>query len=201
MWNPKFKERVCRGCTKEFKPNNGNQKTCKDCKKKLDYEYRRKWIQERPDKSSEYQKRSRKLHLEERRKKDNEYSKTPKRALQKKVNNDKYREKHRQRLREWQKRWRLNHKDYIYFMNSQCTYRLKNLGIFTYKEWLSLKDKFKNICPACLRAEPEIKLTMDHILPISKGGLNLVSNIQPLCGECNGKKYTKEIRYAQDISR
>ncbi len=56
MWNPEFKGRICRGCNKPFKPIVGNQKTCKECKSKLDYEYRKKWIQERPDKSSEYQK-------------------------------------------------------------------------------------------------------------------------------------------------
>lgn len=43
-------------------------------------------------------------------------------------------------------------------------------------------------CPRCGRREPEIKLTRDHIRPLSRGGLNVPENIQPLCGECNQAK-------------
>jgi 5-methylcytosine-specific restriction endonuclease McrA len=34
----------------------------------------------------------------------------------------------------------------------------------------------------------EVMLTMDHIHPKSKGGKDILSNVQPLCTICNGKK-------------
>jgi 5-methylcytosine-specific restriction endonuclease McrA len=55
----------------------------------------------------------------------------------------------------------------------------------TLKEWIHLKQIHAYLCAICGDREPNIVLTRDHIIPFSKGGTNLISNIQPLCGPCN----------------
>jgi 5-methylcytosine-specific restriction endonuclease McrA len=66
-------------------------------------------------------------------------------------------------------------------------------GSHTYGEWETLRKQYGYQCPICLRKEPEIKLTEDHIIPLSKGGSNYIENIQPLCLNCNIRKSAKLI--------
>ena len=66
-------------------------------------------------------------------------------------------------------------------------------GSYTAEEWNDLVNKFEHRCPSCGRSEPEIKLTVDHMIAISKGGSNSIDNIQPLCGQCNSSKATETI--------
>ena len=64
------------------------------------------------------------------------------------------------------------------------------IGSFTLAEWELLKKQYGNRCPLCREEEPAITLTIDHIIPLSKGGSNYIENIQPLCKPCNSKKHT-----------
>ena len=72
--------------------------------------------------------------------------------------------------------------------------REKNaLGKFTMEQWGSLLDQHNHKCALCFKKEPFIgqrvdHLTIDHIIPLSKGGTNFIENIQPLCFSCNSKK-------------
>ena len=75
--------------------------------------------------------------------------------------------------------------------------RLNNKHRFIYNhsqtEWLNLCVKFGNKCLCC--GKSGIKLTKDHIVPISRGGENGIDNIQPLCQPCNVKKGNDSIDY------
>jgi len=62
----------------------------------------------------------------------------------------------------------------------------------TSAEWKSLCDIVGNRCLWCGKAEP---LTIDHIIPVSKGGRNHIENCQPLCRSCNSKKATKTMDF------
>ncbi len=60
-----------------------------------------------------------------------------------------------------------------------------NGGSYTKEELALLREAFRGICPLC---EKKAKLTIDHIVPLSKGGTNDIENIQLLCLSCNIKK-------------
>lgn len=64
-------------------------------------------------------------------------------------------------------------------------------GSHTTKEWELVKLLFDYRCAGCFRREPEITLTEDHKIPLSKGGTNYIDNIQPLCITCNSSKATR----------
>ncbi len=46
-------------------------------------------------------------------------------------------------------------------------------------------------CTVSLMAEPHLLLEVDHILPVSKGGLSTEDNLQTLCWRCNRTKSNK----------
>lgn len=68
-------------------------------------------------------------------------------------------------------------------------------GFYSEEDWENLKARYNWTCPCCQKREPEIKLTVDHIIPLSSGGSNNIENLQPLCRSCNCRKHTKTIRY------
>lgn len=92
------------------------------------------------------------------------------------------------------------HRKYMqhYWKNNpakQRAFLYKDRGSFTKGEWENLKAQYGFTCFSCRKSEPKIKLTIDHIIPLSKGGSNLIENIQPLCGSCNSAKQTKIIKF------
>ncbi len=63
---------------------------------------------------------------------------------------------------------------------------------FTGREWELLVERF-GCCLCC--GEAKVKLTVDHVVPLVKGGGNSIANIQPLCRSCNCSKGQQEIDY------
>ena len=90
------------------------------------------------------------------------------------------------------KKWLKENKERVAFLNERRRAMKRNAeGSHTFGEWELLKRQYGYKCPLCGKQEPEIKLTQDHIIPLSKGGSDYIENIQPLCGSCNSRKKDK----------
>lgn len=46
----------------------------------------------------------------------------------------------------------------------------------------------KEVCYYCHRPTPARELTMDHVIPLIRGGRSSRNNIVPACKDCNNKK-------------
>lgn len=124
---------------------------------------------------------------------------------------NKWRNKNRKRLSDYTKQWKKKNPKLL--KNQLKRYKLKHFdkwkekqrnhnrkrlllkaciimafGSHTENQWNDLKRLFKFRCAICNKRK---KLTRDHIIPLIKGGSDLIENIQPLCFMCNSKKGSK----------
>ena len=81
------------------------------------------------------------------------------------------------------------------FTNLRRARKLAASGSHTDEEWQALKAFYEYKCLGCGKQEPEIRLTRDHVIPLTKGGTDSIDNVQPLCARCNSKKNNKHIDY------
>jgi len=62
--------------------------------------------------------------------------------------------------------------------------------MLTSTEWLAILAEANGHCHYCGK---EAKLTLDHVIPLSKGGKHSKENVVPACGHCNFSKGTKTV--------
>jgi 5-methylcytosine-specific restriction endonuclease McrA len=131
--------------------------------------------------------------------------------LSNKAYNRIYQEKNREKYREQSKAYyeanrdRLKEQKHIYRRNNLEAYAVREAnrrahkaragGSFTQQEWHELCAYYEYTCLRCGRQEPDIELTVDHVVPLSRGGTNDIDNLQPLCRACNTSKHAKAIDY------
>jgi 5-methylcytosine-specific restriction endonuclease McrA len=99
------------------------------------------------------------------------------------------------RVIDWRKR---NPDKFAIYCKNNRAMRRGAEGRHTLREWQELCERYDNKCAAC--GKPA-KLTVDHIVPLTKGGTNYIENIQPLCQSCNSSKNSKTIDYRGGASR
>ena len=59
-------------------------------------------------------------------------------------------------------------------------------------QWREIKLKFHNAYAYCgIPESSSVKLTRDHLIPVTKGGLHTKENIVPACQPCNARKGAK----------
>ncbi len=50
------------------------------------------------------------------------------------------------------------------------------------------RKKSDGICHYCRNKFKPAELTMDHVVPLSRGGVSVKENLVPCCKDCNNKK-------------
>ncbi|MGB2923698.1 MAG: HNH endonuclease [Limnothrix sp.] len=58
------------------------------------------------------------------------------------------------------------------------------------RQYVYQRDNYQ--CQRCGQPHHETKLSVDHIIPLAKGGSNDISNLQTLCLSCNQKKGSRQ---------
>lgn len=100
-------------------------------------------------------------------------------------------EERRTRVNLQNKKWRQENPDKWKFYNRVNKHRRRALGKIDFDGWKEKCRQLNNLCQICFKTEPEVTITIDHILPVAKGGTNNLDNLQPLCMDCNRKKHAK----------
>lgn len=106
-----------------------------------------------------------------------------------------YRINNLEKVRETKRIYHAKNRDKVLVRRQKRRGRRRAGGSFSAQEWRNLKVLCNHACLCCGKSEPEIKLTLDHVIPLSRGGSNTIDNIQPLCLTCNLKKGTKSTDY------
>lgn len=77
----------------------------------------------------------------------------------------------------------------------RANWRLRRYGQTEHYDALHAADKIRKLkaglfgtCPYCKNEFPMKVLTIDHILPLSKGGIHIASNLTLACRSCNSSK-------------
>jgi len=207
-------QRLCAYCKKEFAPYRPAQIYCSPNCQSVAYQQAnpekvKSWRAKGAEKARQRTAEWRKKHPERSNRASAEWRKAnPDRARTSVVN---WHKANSEKRKEHRAKWRAGHSQEIKAKKAQwfkanpdkgVTYshrrrakKAANGGIFTTSEWQDLKIYYGYQCLCCGEVEPNIKLTVDHVVPIERGGSNDITNIQPLCRTCNLKKGTQTIDY------
>jgi 5-methylcytosine-specific restriction endonuclease McrA len=97
-------------------------------------------------------------------------------------------EYHRQKSAEWYRR----NKDFVIQKTRLRKLKLDQ-GDLTPAQWRTIVELASGCCLRC--GQDDRPLTVDHIVPLSRNGKHTLTNVQPLCDECNKRKFTKSTDY------
>lgn len=206
----------CKPCRKEYnaKQRAENPEKIKEYKAKYhaknsekEKEHKAKYYAENSEKLREYQAKYRSENSEKIKERHAKYrSENPKKLKERKAkyyvaNSEKIKERHAkycaenyEKIKEINKKWFAENPEKRKASHHLRRARLAGCkGSYTVQEWINLCVYYGNKCLRCGR--DDVKLTVDHVVPISKGGSNSINNLQPLCMSCNCSKHANTIDY------
>ena len=66
-------------------------------------------------------------------------------------------------------------------------------GTFTIEQFIAKCEALNWTCIYCGQPVTEDTVTIEHIMPIQRGGHNVIDNVEPCCRSCNLSKGTKTL--------
>lgn len=90
-----------------------------------------------------------------------------------------------------------NLNDFVQFLSEKIKFKQSAAGqraLMTSRLRQHIKERDNFTCKCCgvsVEQEPHLLLEIDHIVPVSKGGLTAEDNLQTLCWRCNRSKGAK----------
>lgn len=95
-------------------------------------------------------------------------------------------ERNRDQTRAAQRRWRERYPERnVAKSQRRRALKAEAAGTHTAQEFAALCEQLAHQCFYCGARE---KLTVDHVVPLSRGGSHYIDNIVPACQRCNSRK-------------
>jgi 5-methylcytosine-specific restriction endonuclease McrA len=196
-------EKLCTWCKKPFEPSHFNQKLCsEDCKIASKKDVKKRYKQTEKGKATN----DRWIDSERRKENEKRYKSTPharklavertrryaakhpeKFQLTKSVCDKKYtKTPHGKSVRSSAAAtYRKTDKGKTVQKNHKYQLRNPKAGKIDREAW---NEKLKSCGGKCMDCGTTEDITIDHIIPLSTGGSNHITNLQPLCRACNSRK-------------
>jgi len=106
-------------------------------------------------------------------------------------------EKNKEKSIEKNRIWKEKNPEKVKWLNRLQQHKRRCAGKIDREAWIKKVKILGEKCLMCGVNQNTAKLTIDHIIPISKGGTNEITNLQPLCSFCNRRKHTKSIDFTK----
>ena len=150
--------------------------------------YGRQWAKRNPLRVAEKTKRWRAAHIDEVRARDRDSYRRRRevRLPQMRALYWGRVEERREASRQWMK---ANPEKHVLQVARRRARKIGASGSHSIEQWNALLEKCGRRCTYCGRND--IGLTRDHVIPLTRGGSDDISNIVPSCRSCNSRKGTK----------
>jgi hypothetical protein len=196
-----FKTKICQLCGKEYQPTSGKQKYCVECGFLVSAAQCRanaaKWERENPEKARANAANWRLANPEKVKASHATWEKAnPEKARTRgakwaKENPEKRKASSKASSAKW---YRLYPEKDAVKSNRRRAAKYANTPIselLTSTEWLAILAEANGHCAYCGKQTEH--LTLDHVIPLSKGGQHSANNVVPACGHCNDSKGIKTV--------
>lgn len=184
---------ACAKCGEQKKPEemgkssskkNGLSTRCKLCLSAIAREWRKKNPESAKASVKKYRDKNREAYLERFKKYKAEKNKSPEYKRSVKERNRRYYYSDIEKSRAYYRELRAASKESVSISNRKQKLKRKNVKSFKVFNF-EIAKIVKSPCAKCAQPGPS---TIDHIIPVSRGGTHSIGNLQPLCKSCNSRK-------------